>query len=119
MLSFPKWAWVRTEICHLRLRVPRVDYHSPCATELWFRAAMKEYWTLRIRADKVKLGARSLARMFGSFLRDGGILVIVFGILDKYGRPNSFPVDWVIKCWWVGVGCFVVGAVFGLMGGDY
>jgi hypothetical protein len=80
---------------------------------------MKEYWTLRVRADKVKLWARSLARMFGAFLRDGGVLVIVFGILDKYERPNSLHVDWITRCWWVGMGCFVMGAAFGLIAGDH
>jgi hypothetical protein len=85
---------------------------------LWFRVAMKEYWTLRVRADKVKLGARSLARMFGSFLRDGGVLVIVFGILDKYERPNSLPNDWVANCWRIGLGCLFFGLIFGLIGGD-
>jgi hypothetical protein len=77
-----------------------------------------EYWTLRIPADKVKLGARLLSRMFGSFLRDGGVLVIVFGILDKYEKTNSLPVDWVADCWRIGLGCFFFGLIFGLIGGE-
>lgn len=70
---------------------------------------MKEYWTLRIRADKVKLWARSLARMFGAFLRDGGVLVIVFGILDKYERPGTLPADWITKLLVGGNGLFCCG----------
>jgi hypothetical protein len=77
-----------------------------------------EYWTLRIPADKVKLGARLLSRIFGSFLRDGGVLVIVFGILDKYEKANSLPVDWVADCWRIGLGCFFFGLIFGLIGGE-
>jgi hypothetical protein len=77
-----------------------------------------EYWTIRVRADKVKEVARSIARMFGVFFRDGGILVIVFGILDAYEKVSGLPPNWKTDCWWIGFGSFIVGVIFGLIGGD-
>jgi hypothetical protein len=70
-----------------------------------------EYWTFQVRKSTMK----AVARMFGTFLRDGGILVLVFGILDKY---NSLTREWVYGCTEIGLGAFVVGLILGLIGGE-
>lgn len=71
-------------------------------------------WTLRIR----KRSAKAVADMFGCFLREGGILVIVFGILDRLnkGGQDALSSRWVLGCFVVGFAALVVGIVFGLWG---
>jgi hypothetical protein len=56
--------------------------------------------------------------MFGCFLREGGILVIVFGILDRLNRAGQDGLSqrWVLGCFAVGFGALFAGIVFGLWG---
>jgi hypothetical protein len=71
----------------------------------------EEYWTFQVRKSTIK----ATAKMLGHFFRDGGILVLVFGILDKYEHLTT---AWVYGCAKVGIGAFVVGLILGLLGGE-
>ena len=71
-------------------------------------------WTLRVR----KRTAKAASDMFGCFLREGGILVIVFGILDRLDRGGADALSkrWVAGCFIVGLGALFAGILFGLWG---
>jgi hypothetical protein len=77
---------------------------------------MAEHWELRLRVKK--RSAKAVSDMFGCFLREGGILVIVFGILDRLNRggQDALSRPWVYGCFGVGVGALLTGMIFCLLG---
>ena len=76
---------------------------------------MAEHWTWTVRIKKKS--AKAASDMFGCFLREGGILVIVFGILDRLNKgPDTLSKRWVLACFGVGLSALVLGILFGLWG---
>ena len=75
---------------------------------------MAKYWTIQINLNVSWL--RAISKMLGEFFRDGGILVIVFGLLDKLNKEGNLPSNWLYGC--ISVGCIslVVGIILGLGG---
>ena len=78
---------------------------------------MAKYWIIRIR--KIETGdLRLVARMLGVFFRDLGVLVVVFGILDKLVKDDKVPPLWMYNCLGLGAGGLLLGILFGLWGDE-
>jgi hypothetical protein len=80
---------------------------------------MADHWTLINWTVRIKIRtAKAVSCMVGEFLRDGGILVIVFGVMDRLeGRAeHGLSEHWVAGCFAVGLGALLVGILFGLWG---
>jgi hypothetical protein len=54
------------------------------------------------------VGRKTLAEMVGELLREGGILLLVFGLLDPFLRGGAPGLPWV--GWVVGLSLLAIGA---------
>ncbi len=56
-------------------------------------------------------GPKRLDRVLGETLREGGILVLVFGLLDKYTRGERPSADYLTAVFAIGLSCIVFGLI--------
>ncbi len=65
-------------------------------------------WRVVCGSGRVE-GPKRLDRVLGETLREGGILVLVFGLLDKYSRGERPSPAYLTAVFAIGLSCIVVG----------
>ena len=58
---------------------------------------------------------RGLAEMCGDALREIAVLVLVFGLLDRYASKDGTPEEWTVAILSVSLLSFVAGVVIELI----